>query len=312
MDKLRALTFFCRVVETRSFVAAARALDVVPSVLSKAISALEEDLSFRLFHRTTRQVTVTEEGARYYDACKRLLVELEEAETVTRDAVGHPVGRLVVGMHPVINGLLMRNVSRFLATYPDIVMETTLANSPTALLDQHLDVVITAGELADTTLVAQRIGSMRFIVVASPAYLAQHGRPRHPQDLTRHVVCMPARRDFPSFARWTFQRGEETEVVFISPRTISREAVFMQEACLSGGGLSRLFEFPLREHLAAGRLEQLLPDWSCGEQPFHAVFPDRRHIPAKARVFVSYLRSLLARPADASHQDVDGHDTKAR
>lgn len=302
MDKLRALTFFCRVVEARSFVSAARDLDVVPSVLSKAIAALEAELSFRLFHRTTRHVSVTEEGARYYETCKRLLLDLEEAETVTRDGLERPVGRLVVGMHPVINGLLMRNVSPFLAAYPDIVIETTLANSPTALLDRHLDLVITAGELADSTLVAQRIGAMRFIVVASPEYLSIHGRPRHPQELTRHIVCMPARHDFPSFARWTFRRGEETEVVFISPRTISREAVFMQEACLSGGGLSRLFEFPLLNHIAAGRLERLLPDWSCGEEPFHAVFPDRRHIPAKTRAFVAYMRSLL-NAADGTSDD---------
>lgn len=293
MDKLRALTFFCRVVEARSFIAAARDMDVVPSVLSKTIAALEADLSFRLFHRTTRHVSVTEDGARYYDACKRLLLELEDAETVTREGIERPAGRLVVGMHPVINGLLMRNVSRFLAAYPGIVLETTLANSPTALLEQHLDLVITAGQLADSSLTAQRIGAMRFIIVASPEYLAAHGRPRHPQDLTRHIICMPARRDFPSFARWTFERGQETEVVFISPRTISREAVFMQEACLSGGGLSRLFEFPLLGHIAGGRLERLLPDWSCGEQPFHAVFPDRRHIPAKTRAFVSYVRSLI-------------------
>src|SRR4051794_14771141 len=129
MDKLRAIKFFCSVAEAKSFVAAAHNLDARPSVLSKVIASLEHDIDFRLFNRTTRRVSLTENGAKYYDRCKRLVAELEQAEVLTRDADARPVGKLLAGLHPAINRTLMCRIDRFLAGFSDILVETTLSSS---------------------------------------------------------------------------------------------------------------------------------------------------------------------------------------
>ena len=161
MDKLRAIKCFCRVAEAKSFAAAAHDLDVVPSVLSKTIASLERDIGFRLFNRTTRRVTLTEDGAQYYDRCKRLVVELEEAEVLTRKGTTRPVGRLLAGLHPSINRILMSRIDGFLAAYPDMVVETMLTSTASTLIEDKLDVLITLGVLADSSLGAQRIGVTR-------------------------------------------------------------------------------------------------------------------------------------------------------
>ena len=139
MDKLRALKFFCRVAETKSFAAAAYELDVVPSVLSKQIAALETDVHFKLFNRTTRRVSLTEHGARYYDHCKRLLIELDEAELLERGGMAKAAGKIVAGMHPAINRVLMSRIDEFLTAYPDIIVETTITSTPATMLDDKLD-----------------------------------------------------------------------------------------------------------------------------------------------------------------------------
>src|SRR5690349_7255320 len=115
MDKLRAIRFFCRIAEAKSFAAAAHDLDVVPSVLSKAIASLEEDIEFRLLNRTTRRVSLTDDGARYYERCKKLVVELDEAELLARKGADRPVGRLTAGLHPSINRVLMSRIDQFLS-----------------------------------------------------------------------------------------------------------------------------------------------------------------------------------------------------
>ena len=147
MDKLRAIRFFCRVVEAKSFAAAAHDLAVVPSVLSKTIAALEADIGFRLFNRTTRRVSLTENGALYYDRCKRLVVDLEEAEVLTRDGVARPAGRLLAGLHPAVNRIVMGRIDEFLARYPDISVETTLVSTTSSLIEDRLDVLIAVGQL---------------------------------------------------------------------------------------------------------------------------------------------------------------------
>ena len=130
MDKLRALKFFCRVAETKSFAAAAYELDVVPSVLSKQIATLETNLRFKLFNRTTRRVSLTEQGTRYYDHCKRLLIDLDEAESLERGGMAKAAGKIVAGIHPAINRVLMARIDEFLTKYPDVVVETTITSTP--------------------------------------------------------------------------------------------------------------------------------------------------------------------------------------
>lgn len=293
MDKLRAIKFFCRVAEAKSFAAAAHDLDVVPSVLSKTIASLEADIEFRLFNRTTRRVMLTEDGARYYERCKRLVVELEEAEVLTRKGASRPVGRLLAGLHPSINRVLMSRIDGFLAAYPDMVVETMLTSTTSTLIEDKLDVLITLGALADFSLGAQRIGTTRFILVASPRYIEVHGAPETPADLGKHAITLSARRDAPSYAHWKMNRGSETETVYVPARTVCREGVHMHEACLGGAGISRMVEISVRPFIVSGDLKIVLPDWLFGSLPIYAVFPSGKNVPAKVRAFINYLRAIL-------------------
>lgn len=293
MDKLRAIKFFCRVVEAKSFVAAAYDLDVVPSVLSKSIVSLEAEIKFRLFNRTTRRVSLTENGARYYDRCKRLVEELEEAEVTTRDGVMRPAGKLLVGLHPGISRAIMSKIDKFISDCPDIAIETTLISTTSTLIEDKLDVLITLGDFPDSTYVIQKLGVTKPIIVAAPRYLEANGSPRVPEDLAKHVIVLSGRRDSSAYARWTLTKGKKTESVFVSARIVNREGVHIHEACLSGAGICRLIEISTREPVERGALQILLPDWSFSSLPISAVYPSRKNIPAKVSAFIDFVRLII-------------------
>jgi len=293
MDKLRAIKFFCRVAESKSFAAAAHDLAVVPSVLSKTIAMLEADIKFRLFNRTTRRVSLTENGARYYDRCKRLVVDLEEAEVLTRDGIARPAGRLVAGLHPAIHRIVLGRINEFLSRYPDINVETTLVSTASTLIEDKLDVLIAVGALPDSSYAVQKLGTSDLVLVAAPDYLDRHGTPAAPEELGGHLILMSARRDGPAYARWTLTRGGQKEIVFVSARFVSREGVHMQRACLSGAGIARLVGISVREQIKSGVLRVVLPDWPMDALPISAVFPNRQDVPAKVRAFVGFIRSVV-------------------
>ncbi|HEX7924774.1 MAG TPA: LysR family transcriptional regulator [Bradyrhizobium sp.] len=293
MDKLRAIRCFCRVAETRSFAAAAHDLDVVPSVLSKTIASLEKEIAFRLLNRTTRHVSLTEDGARYYDRCKRLLVELDEAERLTRKGMNRPVGRLTLGLHPALNHILMSRVDEFLAKYPEIALETTTSSVVSTLIEDRLDVLVTIGDLPNSNFGMQRIGTSHFVLVATKDYLRLNGVPQTPADLASHSIIVSSRRDSPSFVQWTLTRGNKTETIYAPARLVSREGIHMREACLSGAGVGRMFEVVARPLIADGDLTQVLSEWSLDSFPIQAVFPSSKDVPAKARVLVNFLRAIL-------------------
>lgn len=301
MDKLRAIKFFCGVAEAKSFVAAAHNLDVRPSVLSKVIATLERDIDFRLFNRTTRRVSLTENGAHYYDRCKRIIADLEQAEVLTRDAHARPVGKLLVGLHPAINRTLMCCIDRFLTAFPDILVETTVSSSAATLIEDKLDVLITIGIPTDSSYGTQKLGTSDFVLVASPEYLRAHGEPKMPADLGDHQILMSARRDGPSYARWQLTRSNKSETVFVVPRVISREGVHMHEACLNGAGVCRLLDFSVGDNLRRGYLKRILPEWQVGRTPVHALYPSSKHAPARAQAFVGFIRTMIRDAAAAAH-----------
>jgi DNA-binding transcriptional LysR family regulator len=293
MDKLRALKFFCNVAETKSFAAAAYELDVVPSVLSKQIAALEADLHFKLFNRTTRRVSLTEHGTRYYDHCKRLLIDLDEAELLERGGVTKAAGKIVAGMHPAINRVLMARIDEFLTQYPDIVVETTITSTPATMLDDKLDLLVTLADLSDSGFGVRTIGTTRHVLAASPGYLKKNGVPQTPDDLRKHAFIVSGRPDGPSYARWTMKRGSEVQTVYVPVRMISRQDVHIYEACVCGAGISRQVDIHVRPQIKRGELVQVLPDWSLSTLPIRAVVPDTKKMPAKVKVFVGFLRSII-------------------
>ena len=295
MDKLRAMTFFCRTVEARSFAAAARALDVVPSALSKTISALEKELGFSLLNRSTRSLSLTDEGAAYYEQCRQILVDIEVAEGSGRGGRAQARGTLRIGMHPGLRHAMMTMLNPFLDEQPDLKVETLITNAATAVVDDGLDLVLHIGALADSSLIARPLGSTRPIVCAAPAYLAACGEPSHPRELAGHRAVIYARRDEAPNTRWRFAKGSETCDVDVPVRVVLRDGIGLVDAASSGCGVARPLEIAARHLVAAGQLREVLNEWSGEPQAITAVLPPRgRTSPAKVRLYIDYVAALLS------------------
>jgi LysR family transcriptional regulator for bpeEF and oprC len=293
MDKLRAIKFFCRAVEAKSFTSAAHTLDVPPSVLSKTVSSLEAELRFTLFNRSTRRLSLTEAGTAYYEYCRQLMLDMEEAEALARDGTVQAAGTLRIGFHPAFRTSLCRRIGEFLAANPSVNVELAITNSPATLLDEGLDVVIRVGEIPNSNLVARELGWTFLIPCAAPAYLDVWGRPSHPQELIRHRAIIPGRRDEDPFTRWTFSRNGKQEVVTVPVIAVVREGVGMVDGALAGLGLAQLYDVAAHQYIVEGGLEPILKDWSYARQPVYAVFPSRRNVPAKVRAFIEFARSVV-------------------
>jgi len=294
MDKLRAITFFVRTVEAGSFAAAAKLLDVVPSAPSKTITALERELGFALFSRSTRKLSLTVEGEAYYSRCRQVLGELEDAEAIARGGREQPQGTLRVGLHPALRSLVMSQMHTLLDSNPRLKVETFITNSPAALLDRGLDVMLCIGRLADSMLVARRVGWADFVVCASPEYLRRWGEPKRPEDLMRHRAVIYARGDEDSSIRWEFARGRRRQVVSIPVGMVVSDGIGLVDAGAGGCGVLRPYELAARRHIQEGRLKVVLPDWSSPRHPICAVFSGGGPVPAKVRVFIEFACALMS------------------
>ena len=294
MDKLRAMRFFCRAVEAKSFAAAAQSLDVVPSALSKLVAALEGELGFRLMNRSTRRLALTDEGAAYYEQCRQILGDIEAAENLGRSGRLQARGTLRVGMHPGLRFEMMTRLGAFLDDQPELKVETVITNSPMAVVDDGLDLVLHIGQLADSGLVARRLAWTRPVVCASPAYLRARDEPRHPAQLAQHRAVIYARRDEESNVRWLFAKGDESCAVEVPVGAVSRDGIGLVDAVLGGCGVARPFDISARRLIAAGQLQELLPDWTGERQAVTAVLPAHgRPGPAKVRLYLDFVVDLL-------------------
>ena len=287
------MKFFCRVTEAKSFSAAAISLDVVPSALSKAVGALEQELGFALLNRSTRGLSLTEDGAAYYERCRQIMLDIDEAESTGRSGAARARGTLRVGMHPSLRFEMLTRLGAFLDREPDLKIETVITNSPAAVVEEGLDIVLHIGHLSDSSLIARRIGWTKSLVCASPAYLAAAGEPRHPEDLARHHAVIYARRDEDANTRWTFTRDGERCEVEVVVRAVVRDGVGVIDAVLGGCGIARPFELAARNGLKTGQLREVLADWSGERHAVHAVFPSRGGLrSAKVQHYVAYMDDL--------------------
>ena len=293
MDKLRAIKCFCRAVEEKSFTSAAHRLGMPPSALSKGISALEQDLQFTVFNRSTRRLSLTEAGARYYESCRQLLLDIEEAEAAARDGTVELTGTLKIGFHPALRIALCRGIiGDFMEANPRLDIDLTLTNSPSALLEAGLDVVLRIGAVADSGFVGKQLGWTELVACASPSYLEKHGRPSLPEELCTHRAIIPGRGDEESFTRWTFRRGSERQSVSVPIAIVFRDGIGLVDAAIWGAGVVQIYDIAAGPFVENGDLERILTDWICERQPVHAVIPGRRNVPAKVRAFVEFARSL--------------------
>lgn len=287
MDKLRAMTTFVRIVEAGSLTGAAERLGSSLTAVVRSLAALEEALGARLINRTTRRMALTEEGRDYFERCRRLLAEVEEAEAMLTDRRREPSGRLVLTA-PVMFGRLhvAPVVTEFLAAYPAVRAELVLLDRIVDLLEEGIDLAVRIGPLPDSALVARPVGSTRRVLCATPAYLAAHGTPGHPRDLAGHRLIRFTGLD--GGQEWVFHRAAETVRVPVADVFACNQVDAAVDACTKGLGCGRFLGYQVRRLVAAGELVRLLPEWEPEASTVSIVYPHARLLSPRIRAFVDW------------------------
>jgi DNA-binding transcriptional LysR family regulator len=304
MDKLQAMQVFARVVEAGTFTRAADSLALPKPTVTRLVQTLEAHLQTKLLNRTTRRVTVTADGAAYYDRAVRLLGEVEELESSMSKAKANPRGRLRIDVAAAVGQLLLiPALPDFYARYPDIQIDLGVSDRPVDLIGENVDCVLRGGELTDQSLVARRVGEFHTLVSAAPAYLERHGVPTHPHALEDddHVVVNYFSHRTGRIHPFTFfKEGERIEVTGRHRLSVNDSNANLA-AGLAGLGIIRTSTFMAQPHIAAGSLQPLLLDWCADTIPIHVVYPPNRHLSAKLRVFVDWVADLFSR-SDLIHR----------
>lgn len=295
MDRLDAMHVLIAVVDAGSLSAAARRLGMPLATVSRKVNDLEAHLKTRLLTRSTRQLTLTEAGESYVAACRRILDEVGEAERAATGEYSAPRGELAITA-PVVFGRLhvLPVVAEFLAQFPEIGVRLMLADSVVNLLEDHVDAAVRIGELPDSALVATRVGSMRRVVCASPAYLAQHGTPAHPDELAAHA-CI-ASNGFSSARAWTFRVGKDTLAPPLRSRLLLNTPEAAIDAAVLGLGLTRVLSYQVAAAVREGKLALVLEDFEPPAWPVSLVHAGQAPLPLKLRAFLDFAApSLRAR-----------------
>ncbi len=297
MDQIQSMRAFTRVVEAGSFTKAADSLDLPKGTVTKQIQHLETRLRVKLLNRTTRRVTVTPDGAAYYERTVRLLSDLDDIEASMSNAQARPSGRLRVDVGTSIaRQLVIPALQDFFNRYPDIQLDLGVSDRPVDLIADNVDCVIRGGELTEQSLVARRIGGVQLMTVATPGYLQDHGTPAHPTELERGhrlINFFSARtgKQYPNL----FVRGEERHELYGPYQLSVNEANAMTTAVLAGLGVTQIARLGAEKLLADGLLTEILADWSHPPIPIYVVYPPNRHLSAKVRAFVDWAADLFAR-----------------
>ncbi len=288
MNEMSVVPVFVAVAESGGFAAAARRLGVSKSAVSKRIALLEERLGAQLFHRSTRRVSLTEAGEHYFAHAVQALGAARDAEDAVLALQGAPKGQLRINA-PMSFGRLhiAPLIPDFLETYPGIEIDMVMDDRVVDLVADGFDVAIRGGNLDDSSLIARKIAPLHSVLLAAPSYVARHGEPSVPEELLNHNCLHYA---YSRDAReWVFLSadGEVRIRTKGSYRVNNGEA--LMEAVLAGTGIARLQTFVAGPDIAAGRLVQILPDHRMPAHSLYAIFPERRHLPAKVRAFVDFL-----------------------
>lgn len=297
MDQLSAMRAFVRVVEAGTFTRAADLLDMPKPTVTKQIQQLESHLRAKLLNRTTRRVTVTMDGAAYYERALRVLNEIDELDGSMASSQARPSGRLRVDVSaPLAIRVIIPNLPEFHARYPDIQLDLGLSDRPADLLAENLDCAVRAGEITDQSLIARRIGEMYLVTCASPSYVQRHGEPRHPTDLEGdHFIVGYRYAGTSRTAPFTYADGKESHEIRGRFVVSLNEGAGYVAAALAGLGIVQAPTFMVQEDIAAGRLVPLLTNWCSTPKPLHIVYPPNRHLSNKVRVFVDWLAELFAK-----------------
>jgi DNA-binding transcriptional LysR family regulator len=296
IDHASEMAAFVRVVDANGFSAAAPALGLTPSAVSKLVTRLEQRLGVRLLQRTTRALHLTQEGEVFYAAARRIVGEIETLENQIAGQSGTPQGVLRVTTSLAFSTHQLAPVlSEFLARHPQVQFELLPTDRVIDMVEEGVDIAIRIGRLADTSFMARKIGEDKRLICAAPSYLARHGTPMKPHDLVRHN-CLVS-RDRTHLSRWPFRIDGQVVEIEVGGRVAVTEGETQMQLALQGIGIVRLTRLTLAQAIRDGTLVPLLGDFSAEEAvAIHAVYPHRRHLAAKVPAFVNFLIEKFTPP----------------
>jgi DNA-binding transcriptional LysR family regulator len=301
MDRLEAMSIVLAVVEASSLSAAARRLNTPLATISRKVSELESHLQTKLFDRSSRKLVLTEAGSTYVAACKRILADLSEAERAVSGEYAAPAGELIVTAPVGLGWLYLIPILRdFFAAYPDIDIRLVLSDrlasfgpilSVERLLEDQIDVALRIGELSSSSLMARRLGSVRHVVCASPAYLAVRGPPRTPADLAGHDCVVYD--ELLAANIWTFVGGKGDAALPVRRRLTVSNPEAARDAARAGVGITAVLSVAAAEEFAAGALVAVLDEFRPPALPVHLVYAAGRYLPLKVRAFLDFVTPRL-------------------
>ena len=302
MDKLKAFESFISIATRGSLSAAARAEGVAPAIMGRRLDALEEHLGVKLLVRTTRRISLTHEGSAFLEDCQRLLMDVASAEASVSAGGLRATGHLRITAPA---GFGRRHVAplvpRFRDLHPDVTVSLNLSDRVVDLAGEGYDCAVRVGDLPDSSLVSVRLADNRRLCVAAPAYLARRGTPRHPSELVQHD-CLVLSSDASQTRGWTFrlgQPGAADEVSYLKPGgpLDCSDGQVLHDWCLGGWGIAWRSTWEVEAHIAAGRLLPVLEAFAAPPNGIYLVFPQRKHLPLRVRLWMDYLKSHYAQPA---------------
>jgi DNA-binding transcriptional LysR family regulator len=291
---LSGVTVLMAVIEAGSMARAAEALGLTSSGVGRAVSRLEARIGVRLLERTTRTMTLTDEGRRFYEEVGPHLDGIEQAAMTAAGAAGTVRGRLRVNVDPFFTRVVLAGqVAAFLDRHPNVRLELIMRDHVGDLVADGFDLALRFGEPPTGSLIARKLIETRILTVASPSYIKRHGRPKHPSEVA-HLPCI----DFYDAANacafeWEFRNGAEVLPVKPSSRLMVSDVGAMLGACEAGAGIAQIMELGSKEIVDSGRLVELFPDWPGELFPLYALYPSRQHRAAKVRAFVDFAIAAL-------------------
>jgi len=293
MDWQSEMGVFVRVVEDESFSSAARSMKLTPSAVSKLIGRLEDRLGARLLSRTTRRLSLTEEGHAFYQRCVPILSAIEEAERAVTELHAEPRGLLKINASTAFGQYHIEPlIPEFLARYEDLRIQLILSDSLVNLVEEEVDVAIRIADLPDSSLIARKLAPARRMVTASPSYLEKHGVPKTPEELTEHN-CLTLSFET-SLNQWEFQGFEGPNRIRVSGNFETNNATALHEAARAGLGLMRTANFIAMPDIRKGNLVPVLEEFETkGNANIYAVYPHNRHLSPKVRAFIDLLTATF-------------------
>lgn len=287
-NTLDGIAVFVGVINAGSFTAAAQALGRSTSYISKEVTRLEKRLGSRLLNRTTRTISLTDAGKAYFERCDQIIIDAENAERSISQLQDLPRGLLRVNAPLSIGSIYLNDYfPEFMAHYPEVTLEVEFNDRLIDVVAEGYDVVVRAGEIKDSNLVARKLIMSKSVVVASPEYLEEYGRPKSADELNQHA-CL-AYSLIPNPTTWDFEKEGERTVINFNPRLLGNNAELELAMLVSGVGVGRIPLFCCEKEVASGQLKIILEDYNQPEIGVYAVFPHRQYLTAKVRVFVDFL-----------------------